>query len=326
LDIKLPIITQPLATPPLKGALPVSPVAKVAPVVEVAPKNPNQAENQRQWLNATLRQLLPQQISPTRLLTQLLHDLPTFQQNDQLPANLKTLLQSLIQALPPALTLNNPQLLAQALQNSGLFLEAKLAQRLSGTSQQLQQDFKANLLKLKAALQQHELESNNIEALSAEALTALTALHQNTVGALSKLLVDQLASLSKENSPKQVWFVEIPFLTQNRSDSLKLEVERDATHATEPGQAPCWSVTLTLTPPRLGTLYCKISFIENTLNAYFRSEDAQTLGMIEQHTAQLRTQFEAVGLTPGYIDVQKGQLEKSLTHKLHSQTLFDDKA
>ncbi|NOT85777.1 MAG: flagellar hook-length control protein FliK, partial [Methylococcaceae bacterium] len=165
-----------------------------------------------------------------------------------------------------------------------------------------------------------------IEILSADELAALKVLNANTTGALNKLLVDQLASLPKEDSPKQVWLVEIPFLMPHGTDSLKLEVEHDRGQAAETNQMPCWSVTLTLTPPGLGILYCKVSFVDGVLNTYFRSEDAKTLRMIEQQSEQLRVQFAAVGLKPGHIDMQKGQLGKPLSDKLHHQTLFDDRA
>ncbi|NOT84064.1 MAG: hypothetical protein HOP02_04620, partial [Methylococcaceae bacterium] len=149
MDIKTPLILQPLAIGSVKHQLPINPVSAVAPVTMIN----SQKFDQQQWLNAILRQLLPQQTSPTLLLAHILKNLPALQHQEHFSADLKMLLQALIQSLPQISSLNNPQLLTHAVQNAGLFLEAHLAQSLLGVATQLPQDFKANLLKLKAALQ-----------------------------------------------------------------------------------------------------------------------------------------------------------------------------
>ncbi|MEQ1638134.1 MAG: flagellar hook-length control protein FliK [Methylococcales bacterium] len=329
MDIKIPIIIQPLITEPINDTFAVTPVPVITPVAAINPDTYSAAGHQQHWLNATLRQLLPQQTSPALLLTHILQDLPTILKNDHLPPALKILLQNLIQAIPQAQDLTKPQMLEQTIQTSGLFLEATLLQQMSErTPSFLQQDFKANLLKLKTALEQLTHPHGNTATESPAELSLLTDLHKNTTGALNKILVDQLASLPKEDPTKQVWFIEIPFLAQTGTDILKLEIERDThnTSTSETDQAPCWSVTLTITTPGLGKLYCKVSFSDNTLNTYFRSEDDHTLKMIEQSIAQLRARFEAVGLKPGHIDAQKGQLAKQLSNKLHQHSLIDDRA
>ncbi|MCX7089317.1 MAG: flagellar hook-length control protein FliK [Methylococcales bacterium] len=324
MDIKPAFTTQAQASVPLKSALPIGEVAKIDTVADVVLLNLTTPDAQRQTINTTLQQLLPQQLAPTLLLTQLLQNLPALQQNDHLSTNLKTLLQNLIQGLPQAQALSDPQVLERTIQDSGLFLEAKLAHFLNGTPLHLQQDLKANLLKFIATLNEHTLKSTEPETL-----TLLTELQKKTAGVLSHLVVDQLASLPKNDAPKQVWYLEIPFLTQQgqSTDTLKFAIERDAPRGTtDDNEQPNWSVTITLTPPGLGTLYCKVSYIAGTLNTYFRSEDAQILTMIDQNTAQLRAQFEAAGLNPGHIDAQKGHLQKNMSEKLANQSLFQGKA
>ncbi|MFI3135298.1 MAG: flagellar hook-length control protein FliK [Methylococcaceae bacterium] len=324
MDIKPAFTTQAQASVPLKSALPIGEVAKIDTVADVVLLNLTTPDAQRQTINTTLQQLLPQQLAPTLLLTQLLQNLPALQQNDHLSTNLKTLLQNLIQGLPQAQALSDPQVLERTIQDSGLFLEAKLAHFLNGTPLHLQQDLKANLLKFIATLNEHTLKSTEPETL-----TLLTELQKKTAGVLSHLVVDQLASLPKDDAPKQVWYLEIPFLTQQgqSTDTLKFAIERDAPRGTtDDNEQPNWSVTITLTPPGLGTLYCKVSYIAGTLNTYFRSEDAQILTMIDQNTAQLRAQFEAAGLNPGHIDAQKGHLQKNMSQKLANQSLFQGKA
>jgi flagellar hook-length control protein FliK len=296
------------------------------PVPKLAPQNLSPLLLQQPFITATLRQLVAHQSSPAQFLTQLLRDLPALQQSNRLSTALKTALQNMIQTLPQIQHLTDPQTLQQTLQNSGLFLEAKLLQRLNTLPTPLQQDFKANLLKLKSALHQQLLQPDNEVRISLEERTLLTELQQKTGEAISKLMLEQLASLPKDDSPKQLWHLEIPVLMKQTVNTLTLEIERDSQNTTAANPAPCWSVTLTLTPPGLGTLYCKISAMDNTLNTYFRSEDEQTLTMIEQHIEQLRAQFKAAGLNPGHIDSQKGHLHKKLSQKLANPHLFQAKA
>ncbi|MES2819712.1 MAG: flagellar hook-length control protein FliK [Pseudomonadota bacterium] len=66
-----------------------------------------------------------------------------------LPEGLRTSLDKLFGALPDGAQLSTPKGLAQAMENSGLFLEAKL---LGGQTNALPQDLKANLLRLIAHL------------------------------------------------------------------------------------------------------------------------------------------------------------------------------
>lgn len=325
MDIKIPVILQPQTTPFIKDSLPIHPVAAVPPVPIINSESLNTSAHQQQLLNTTLRHALPHQASPTQLLSHILQNLPALQHDAHLSTDLKALLQNLVQSLPSAPALHHPQTLAQALQNSGLFLEAHLAQSLQNVMPSLQHDFKANLLKLKTALQQ-PLSPDNIEQLTTDELIALKTLQNDTLGALNGLLLNQLASLPKEDAPKQVWSIEIPYVTPHGTDSFKLEITRDKGHATEAAQTPCWSVTLILTPPELATVSCKMTFESGVLNTYFRSDDPQTLTLIEQQTEQLRTQLTAVGLSCGYIDSQPIPLEKPLSAQRFQQGLFDDTA
>lgn len=322
MDIKIPVIPQPQTTPFIKDSLPIHPVAAVP---TISSENPNASAHQQQLLNTTLRHALPQQAPPTQLLAHILQNLPALQHDLHLSTDLKALLQNLVQSLPTASALHHPQTLAQALQNSGLFLEAHLAQSLQNVMPALQHDFKANLLKLKTALQQ-PLSSTISEQLSTDELTVLKTLQNDTLGALNGLLLNQLASLPKEDAPKQVWSIEIPYATPHGTDSFKLEITRDKGHATAAAQTPCWSVTLILTPPELATVSCKMTFASGVLNAYFRSDDPQTLALIEQHTEQLRAQLTAAGLTCGYIDSQPIPLEKPWSAQRFRQGLLDDTA
>jgi hypothetical protein len=188
----------------------------------------------------------------------------------------------------------------------------------------LQQDFKAHLLKIAVALP----EQMHSALLNTEELPVLADMQHKINGALSHLVLEQLASLPQADTNKQVWFAEIPFVTPQGVETLKLEVEKDGRASQDQANdaQPAWAVTLTLTPPGLATVYCKISYQADSLNTYFWSEDPQALQTLAANKEQLRDRYADVGLSPGAIDVQKGSLQKTVAQRWAGQSLFEDKA
>jgi hypothetical protein len=102
----------------------------------------------RQEQLAVTQQLVSQQSRQGSLdgLISVLQNLP---QSDQTPSDLRAAVDKLLAGLPDVQQLSSPKGLAQALANSGLFLEAKL---LTGQNPTLAPDMKGDLLKLIAQL------------------------------------------------------------------------------------------------------------------------------------------------------------------------------
>lgn len=94
-------------------------------------------------INQLQRQLLPQMMTPPANLAGLL----TPVSDSPIQRQIQPAIQQLLQALPSPQTLQNPQQLQQAIQQSGVFLEQQLARQAP-----ISQDFKANLLTLATAL------------------------------------------------------------------------------------------------------------------------------------------------------------------------------
>lgn len=119
----------------------------------------------------------------------LFKNLQGLSQQPGLPENLRTSVDKLLGLLPEAGQLGTPKGLAQALENSGMFLEAKL---LTGQTSNLPQDLKANLLRLIAQLlpnlpTPHALPSTLGAVSTANALAqALPVFVRNALGNLSQ--------------------------------------------------------------------------------------------------------------------------------------------
>jgi flagellar hook-length control protein FliK len=250
-----------------------------------------------------LRRLMPMQESTSVLINQLMQDLPKISASEQLPETLKRLARLIIQNLPGKEQLKSSSELQQAVKNSGLFLEAKMTGSQDLSADQFRGDFKADLFKLLQSLKQPLISKS--EKPADMDLTLMKDLQQKTEGSLAKLILDQLVSTPKEDSPKQIWSLEIPFIDKGKAESIKLEIEKE-NHNQQQAENPNWSVTIHITPPNLGAIHCKLAYYNNALQTHFWSEQATTVSLIKENLAFLKNQMQEAGIDPGKIDVHEG--------------------
>lgn len=117
---------------------------------------PPPLEDHQEVLSQALRQFLPRQENLQGVMDRLSRFVAQHPDaNDtHLPATLRDALRNVLGAMPDKGALSTPEGLKQAIQNSGLFLEAKLAQQAqapatpANAAPSLAQDMKAKLLKL----------------------------------------------------------------------------------------------------------------------------------------------------------------------------------
>lgn len=186
------------------------------------------------------------------------------------------------------------------------------------------EDFKANLLKFIQALKQ-ELSSQGEQRatqIDADLLKGLQNKAENTV---AKIVMDQLMSLPKEDSPKQLWVIDIPFINRQQAESVRIEVQRDKENKQQSDRND-WSVNITITPPELGTIHCIVSYRNNVISTYFKSQSSQTTKLIKYNLDYLKKQLEASGLTTGHMDAHNDTQKSPPVHQLAGKKLFDDSA
>ncbi|RLA23630.1 MAG: hypothetical protein DRQ61_03400, partial [Gammaproteobacteria bacterium] len=144
-------------------------------------------------------------------------------------------------------------------------------------------------------------------ALLPQLAAELRELIGKTEGAVAKIVLDQLASLPKEESLKQSWQLELPFLSGGtQTDSLKLTITQEDVNSSSEKEAS-WSVVLEITPPGLGTIYSKIILNGNQVDSYFWSEDAVVCDLIENHLNDLAKRLSSVGLETGQLGTRNGK-------------------
>ena len=194
----------------------------------------------------------------------------------------------------------------------------------SKTAPLAQEDFKANLLKFIGALKQ-ELSAQSERLPNPVELDLLKNLHTKTENTVAKIVLDQLVSLPKEETTKQVWVIDIPFLDRQQAESVRVEIQQDKENTQYAGNKD-WSVNITITPPELGTIHCLVSYRNEVINTYFKSQSVKTAELIKHNLDYLKNQLEEAGLKTGHLDAQDDIQKIQSTYQLIRKQLFDDKA
>lgn len=293
----------------------------IHPEFKLLPALPVIEEKISDWI----KQVLPRHEASSVVLNQLVQDLPHLLSSETVSQTLKQIAAALLQTLPGRPQLADQQGIKHAVSQSGLFFEARLQQSEEQPASAFKDDFKARLLKFVQALKQ-EIAKNAGEAFDDAELGLLKNLERKSGNALAKIVLDQLASLPKEDSPKQVWTLEIPFVENTKADTVKIAITRDKKNKAQANDDN-WSVNITVTPPGLGTIACTVSLLDDGLHAYFLGQKPQTADLIDQHLDYFREQLERSGLKTGRIVARTGQAKtEPAPGEIAGKPLFDDRA
>jgi hypothetical protein len=271
----------------------------------------------------TIKQVLPIQTAPTELINQLIISLPKIKNSESISDNLKRLAKEILESLPKLKNTRNPQQLKSAITNSGLFLEAKLATSPDETKNNFPTDFKNKLLKFQHALKQ-ELEVKNNQKTASNELNLLKEMQQKTENSLARVILNQLNSLPKEEGAKQMWLLDLPFINKETAESVKIEIDREQ-HSTPDENEENWAVTLTITPPGLATIHCKISCLDKIIHTRFWSDSQGVVDKISHNLDYLEKQLKAEGLETGHLSAHRGIDTKNSHQQITPQNLLDQK-
>ncbi len=258
---------------------------------------------------------------------ELIKALPLLIKNESLPLSLQRIaseiLQNLTQKQP---LLNSPPIPLKPLSDLELAaLKLSIDTQTTTKADTLgAEDFKANLLKFIGALKQ-ELGTQNEQLPNQVDLDLLKNLQNKSENTVAKIVLDQLLSLPKDDNQKQLWVIDIPFVNRQQAESVRIEVQRDKEKQQQAGSQD-WSVNITITPPELGTIHCLVSYRNEVINTFFKSQSIQTTELIKHNLEYLKNQLEESGLKTGHLDAYDGAHKTQPTHHSAGKPLFDDKA
>src|SRR5690606_15885993 len=247
-------------------------VLRTHPVLALETLSSTDAADEAQIAAEALRRFVPKQESPTMMRANRAWLLQGKNGAASLPKGVLEAAQRLWSSLPDAQSLQDPDGLAEALNRSGAFLEAKLASAHKGANEAtFASDLKALMLSLSRAI--HESGGRARAARSDTAGHApvptqqgplaslpsapatfslidtpaqqLHELARQTEGALARLTTLQLANNAGEPGAQSI-LIELPVRHEDRTSMLRLRIEQDEQRRGEHEGSGAWSVEAAL--------------------------------------------------------------------------------
>ena len=278
-----------------------------------------------------------------------------------LPQTVVDLTRSIVDRLPNPQSMSTADGVKQAVAQSGLFLEARLAQTLQQPAQpqsavpltaNIPIDFKGGLLSLLVSLlslvkatpstlvpptntqtpNPLPLASHNpttVQATLNQSMNlqqALTELLRSVETGVARLQLNQLVSSAPEEEGKRSWVMELPTRNGEHIDLIQLCIEKEKQQH-EKKKTVLWTVTLSLSPKGLGSIQARVSLANNIINTRFWSKNPLVTAFIQENLPILKNRYREVGLTIGTLKSHEGQAPTptSADEYLH-HTLLDENA
>lgn len=268
-------------------------------------------------VHQALRERLPQQNGYAPLLATVTA-LSQWSVAKQLPPYLRSALALLEHSMSTPRELATTEGLRQAVNRSGLFLEAQLAQAPTNDATVVQDDMKGALLRLMTILQGQATlsESSGDEvdppllyrgvtpqgrlplppelATTSDATELLPRLNTDVQAALARLEVAQLQA-----NPNH-WIVEIPVQHAEGADVLQISLKH------EPEAERDWTMGFSLDLPSLGPIVGELQLRGLRLSVRLWAQLRETVDRLEGQFADLRQRLDATGLFLDQLSVQFG--------------------
>lgn len=218
----------------------------------------------------------------------------------QTPAmeKLTALAQQLLNRVADPQRLTTAEGLRQAVLNSGVFLEGRLAR---GDTAVLQDDFRAGLLRLLGAVREQAAAPAATQPRGASAPPAplsaglLQELSQAIEGALARVKVQQLHTLTAQSASDPAWLLELPLRHGNEAEVLRLRIRREGGNGGG-NAAPGWSVRLHFDSPQHGGVDSVVTLLGGRIGVSFWAEQPHTAERLGLRLEELRGQLQHAGL------------------------------
>ncbi|HEC18805.1 MAG TPA: flagellar hook-length control protein FliK [Gammaproteobacteria bacterium] len=337
---------------------------------------PSTTHSNKSTIAQALRNTLPQQAPLPALLTQLTQVAradnagiaaitgKSSQPGPPLPQPFIEQLRRVLDGLPNTHSVRDADGLKQAVAQSGLFLEARLAQTLQQPSPTPPPaDFKTGLLGLLLSLLNLRSSSaatpggnmpgqaqshppghagaaaathasrqastpapNHAPSLAPQFQQALADLLRTVESALARIQLSQLVSSTVDDDGKRSWVVELPVRARDNIDLIQLRIDKDAEHKAQKKSAH-WTVNLALTLDGLGPLQARVSLAGTLVHTHFWAEHPQTTALIDEHLSLLQQRYREAGLSVGALKAHHGTApEAAAPEENLPHILLDEKA
>lgn len=310
--------------------------AGVPPVLQLVPE-----ESAPDPALVALRSALPRQDGLPPLLANLAQLAQTTGGRAQLPLPAPSAQagEQVFNHLPGVETVTTPRGLRQALLDSGLFLENRLAQALSnGQPPNLDADLKAGLIRLLTTLtgaRPSEQPATSASAATADrpvptppplrgapvtpqarsepnlaahlssAQNTNTLAHQVESG-LARIQLGQLASVPSTPDARPLWMLELPVRNGSDTNVFHLQIDQEGSRGGRDAPTPMWSVTLAFDLAALGPVRARVTVVDKQVSVGIWTEHESTAQLFDRHLQTLGTRLQESGLRVGHLTCQTG--------------------
>ncbi len=305
-------ITATADIPVQKGATLQLEVTRLDPTPTLKILNPTTAAAPQPAATTTLGQqlqaLLPNQGEISTVLTALFDPA----KNANILAVLGTkaeLLEALFKTISRSADLAVPTQLQQAMQKSGLFLEATLAAMVSGAPAAPFDDLKTALLRLRAQLEQTLAQLPGDHAALAQAET-LRGLKAQVDGALTTIILHQLTSQGTDANGNRVWITHLPFTVDDAIQTLSMQIFQDRSgrgDRSDDEDADNWKVMLSVALPRLGMIETELYLHRNRLSLALFAEHEATANLLSAELDGLQSALASRGIELSAVQTRQGK-------------------
>ena len=114
-------------------------------------------------------------------------------------------------------------------------------------------------------------------------------------GSASRVQLHQSVALPSDDGQRQAWQIELPIHLHDRSDDLKMRIERDPA-AAENGGTPEWAVNLAFEFDTIGGVQCRVALSGERVAATFWCEREATHQRLESSLPKLHDALAGQGL------------------------------
>lgn len=290
-------------------------------------REPTAREQQQQ----TVRSAIARQLPPTEV-RQTLGELRTEVQTPRQSEGIRQFA-AILQNAGVKLNQLNPAQLQRAVNQSGLFHEARLA----GTMPPDPGDAKTQLLQLlnllrgdipanqKGQQPQPTGPEQTPPLRESGGDTLLNRLMRLVEASVSRIQLQQAAALPVEEGARQAWQLDLPIQLPNETHEAMLRIEREAADKDSDGSAT-WAVNLAFQFDTIGTLQTRLALAGDRVSATFWCEHSSTQQTIEQRLPRLKEAFEAQGLEVVHLAGVRGEPTQPLISIPIPETLLDERA
>ncbi len=220
--------------------------------------------------------------------------------------------------------------------SSGIFLESKLAELITGKRRHINRDFKSSLFSLLNGLN-HERSSTNLarlptipsdlqqaplppnrnnepipqprikllKAFVSDKQSALQTLQQLGEAALARITLHQINTVENLRDGYLRWLVEIPIRHGQDVDILHFRIDQEPRGSKNPKEK-WWTARLALDLPELGAMQVSISLNHRKISSVFSAEQTHTTILVKSQLQELGKALEAHGLRVATLACHQG--------------------